>query len=299
MTTVFVSGSFDNLRSRHVRFLEEAAKLGELHVLLWSDEIARRLEGKVPRFPQSERQYLVEAVRYVNHVTLVTEAASSDDLTGHPGHPTALSASVASNPSGHPLTWAVDETDATPAKRAFCAARGLTYRVFTAADLAGFPGDGDQESGGRGQEAAAGRPSSVVGHPSVLVTGCYDWLHSGHVRFFEEASTYGDLYVVAGNDANVRHLKGEGHPLQTQDERRYMIGAIRYVKQALVSTGWGWLDAEPEIARLRPNIYLVNEDGDKPDKREFCAAHGLRYVVLKRTPKAGLPRRSSTDLRGF
>ena len=119
------------------------------------------------------------------------------------------------------------------------------------------------------------------------------------MRFFEEASTYGDLYVVAGNDANVRHLKGEGHPLQTQDERRYMIGAIRYVKQALVSTGWGWLDAEPEIARLRPNIYLVNEDGDKPDKREFCAAHGLRYVVLKRTPKAGLPRRSSTDLRGF
>jgi hypothetical protein len=78
-----------------------------------------------------------------------------------------------------------------------------------------------------------------------------------------------------------------------------MVGAVRYVKQALVSTGWGWLDAEPEIARLRPDIYLVNEDGDKPEKREFCEAHGLRYVVLKRTPKEGLPRRSSTDLRGF
>jgi len=44
MTTVFVAGSFDNLRSRHVRFLEEAAKLGELHVLLWSDEVARCLK---------------------------------------------------------------------------------------------------------------------------------------------------------------------------------------------------------------------------------------------------------------
>ena len=133
----------------------------------------------------------------------------------------------------------------------------------------------------------------------MIVTGCYDWLHSGHVRFFEEASSYGDLIVAAGNDANVRNLKGEGHPLQTQEERRYMIGAIRYVKLALVTTGWGWLDAEPEIARLKPDIYLVNEDGDKPEKREFCETHGLRYVVLKRTPKEGLPRRSSTDLRGF
>jgi glycerol-3-phosphate cytidylyltransferase-like family protein len=87
--------------------------------------------------------------------------------------------------------------------------------------------------------------------------------------------------------------------MQTQEERRYMVGAIRYVKQALITSGMGWMDAEPEIARLKPDIYLVNEDGDKPEKQAFCAAHGLRYVVLKRTPKEGLPRRSSTDLRGF
>ena len=52
--------------------------------------------------------------------------------------------------------------------------------------------------------------------------------------------------MAVGNDANVRHLKGEGHPLQTQDERRYMVGAIRYVTQALVASGHGWMDAEPE-----------------------------------------------------
>ena len=47
----------------------------------------------------------------------------------------------------------------------------------------------------------------------MIVTGCYDWLHSGHVRFFEEVSQLGDLYVVVGNDANLKLLKGEGHPL--------------------------------------------------------------------------------------
>ena len=119
------------------------------------------------------------------------------------------------------------------------------------------------------------------------------------MRFFEETSELGDLYVVAGSDANVRLLKGEDHPLFPEDERRYMVGSIRFVKQALISSGQGWMDAEPEIARIKPDIYAVNEDGDVPEKRAFCEEHGLEYVVLKRLPKDGLTRRQSTDLRGF
>ena len=34
-------------------------------------------------------------------------------------------------------------------------------------------------------------------------------------------------------------------------------------------------------------------------REQFCAERGLEYVVLKRTPKEGLKRRASTDLRGF
>ena len=133
----------------------------------------------------------------------------------------------------------------------------------------------------------------------MLVTGCYDWFHSGHIRFFEEVSELGDLYVVVGHDDNVRALKGQGHPMLPQDERRYMAQSIRYVKQALISTGSGWLDAEPEIERIKPDIYAVNEDGNKPEKRKYCRERGIEYVVLKRLPKAGLPRRESTILRGF
>jgi hypothetical protein len=78
-----------------------------------------------------------------------------------------------------------------------------------------------------------------------------------------------------------------------------MVQSIRYVKQALISTGCGWMDAEPEIALIKPDIYAVNEDGDKPEKRAFCEGHGIQYVVLKRIPKEGLPQRQSTDFRGF
>ena len=41
----------------------------------------------------------------------------------------------------------------------------------------------------------------------VFVSGCYDMLHSGHVAFFEEASTYGDVYVGIGSDKTINELK--------------------------------------------------------------------------------------------
>ncbi len=131
------------------------------------------------------------------------------------------------------------------------------------------------------------------------MTGCYDWLHTGHLRFFEEASAYGELNVVIGSDANVRLLKGEGHPLFSEFERSYVVGAFKRVARCLVSSGTGWLDAEPEIAALGAERYIVNEDGDKPEKRRYCEEIGIEYIVLARTPKEGLPRRSSTDLRGY
>jgi cytidyltransferase-like protein len=142
-------------------------------------------------------------------------------------------------------------------------------------------------------------PSNPSNRKKVMVTGCFDWFHSGHVRFFEECSELGDLIVIVGHDQNLRELKGPGHPLFDQDHRRYMVAAVRFVHQAVISTGHGWMDAEPEVIRLRPNIYGVNEDGDKPVKREFCRQYGIEYVVLKRLPKPGLQQRTSTNLRGF
>jgi glycerol-3-phosphate cytidylyltransferase-like family protein len=78
-----------------------------------------------------------------------------------------------------------------------------------------------------------------------------------------------------------------------------VVGSIKYVKQALIATGNGWVDADPEIRRLKPDIYAVNEDGDRGGKREYCEKLGIEYLVLKRTPAPGLQGRRSTDLRGF
>jgi cytidyltransferase-like protein len=273
MKTVTVTGSFDNLRSKHVRILEEAAKWGSVHIALWSDETAQAVEGRPPRFPEQERFYLLQSLRFVDHVTLIRGIIEPDALPDLEGV--------------QPRAWVVDERSDTPVKRAYAEGRGIAYRVIRNEELSGFP-----------------VPSLVPPTPDrarkrVIVTGCYDWFHSGHARFFEEASALGDLYVVVGHDANIKLLKGDGHPLLSQDERLYMVHSVRYVHHAMISTGGGWLDAEPEIALLKPHFYVVNEDGDKPEKRNFCCQHGIEYVVLKRIPKEGLPKRESTDLRGF
>lgn len=268
---VVVSGAFDDTRSAHLRWLQEAARLGEVTVLLWGDELVKARTGSPPKFPLAERRYFLNAVRYVSRVAPCETAARDDELPEVEGVPAEV--------------WVDEPSPSSEARREFCLRRGLEYRVFGPEQLAGFP-----------EPAALPTPS---GRKKVFVTGCYDRFHSGHVRFFEEVSAFGDLYVIVGHDANIRLLKGPGHPLLPQEERRYLAGSIRYVTQALISTGQGWLDAEPEIQRLKPDIYAVNEDGDRGGKREFCAQHGLEYLVLKRVPAPGLPRRSSTDLRGF
>ncbi len=315
---VVVSGAFDDLRSPHLRFLEEAAKLGELTVLLWPDQAIEELTGKLPKFPEAERRYLLNAVRYVSRVELVTGPFHPDTLPEVPGL--------------RPDVWVVGDCRANAAKQAHARARGVEYHVMGGEQLKGFPDPTPPPASAVPMNPVAAdvrrlhsipssefrvpnwnsassrrllpgggstREARLTGPRKVVVTGCYDWFHSGHVRFFEEVSAYGDLYVVVGHDANIRLLKGEGRPLFPQEERRYVVGSIRFVKRALISSGDGWLDADPEIRLIQPEVYAVNEDGDQGGKREYCAARGIEYLVLKRGPAPGLPKRSSTDLRGF
>ncbi len=77
---VIVSGGFDDIKSRDLRFLEESAKLGELTVLLWPDETLKKLTGKAPKFPLAERKYFLNAVRYVSRVVEADSSANFDTL---------------------------------------------------------------------------------------------------------------------------------------------------------------------------------------------------------------------------
>jgi cytidyltransferase-like protein len=130
----------------------------------------------------------------------------------------------------------------------------------------------------------------------VFVSGCFDLLHSGHIAFLETAASYGDLYVCIGSDKTVYDLKGR-YPIITQQERKYMIQALRCIHTCKINKGSGILDFETEINEIKPDIFIVNEDGNTPSKAKLCKDKGIEYIVLDRIPSEGLPVRSTTTLR--
>ena len=130
----------------------------------------------------------------------------------------------------------------------------------------------------------------------VFVSGCYDLLHSGHVEFFKQASQYGDLYVGIGSDRTILHYKHH-KTVYSEQERLFMVKAIRYVKDAFINSGDGIMDFVPTVEALHPDMLVVNSDGSSDEKRKFCEEHGIQYIVLERKPAEGLTARSSTALK--
>ena len=269
--TVITADGFDRMDSRKIRLIHEASKTGQLHVILFDDALIENLTGARPKFPLSERRYFVENIRYVKQVYRISRLEQLEDIR----------LLIGCEVDG----WSLLRSDQRTAMQAFAEKQGIRHHTISDDSLAGYPRH-DYDL-------------SETANKKLIVTGCYDWFHTGHVRFFEEAAEHGDLYVVIGHDKNIEELKGPGHPMFPEDERKYLAGSIRFVKQALISSGDGWLDAEPEIKRIKPDGYVVNEDGDKDVKRQYCRENGIEYIVLKREPKPGLTRRTSTDLRGF
>lgn len=268
---IITAGSFDNLSLKQVRFLYEISKYGNVVILLFNDDIIKYLRGSLPKFPLAERKYYLQSVRYVKQVHVINHLTQLQNV----------SEVITSN--SH-YWYSLESEDISECKTS-SASQNIPYYIIKDEQLDGFP---------EFEELSSSSTSK-----KVIVSGSFDWFHSGHVRFLEEVSAYGELYVVVGNDKNIELLKGSGHPKFFQDERKFMVESIRFVKKAYISTGSGWLDAEPEIQKVQPDIYIVNEDGNKEIKREYCEKNGIEYIVLKRLPKDGLLRRTSTTLRGF
>ena len=99
----------------------------------------------------------------------------------------------------------------------------------------------------------AGKQSKKVQQPpcskKVMVSGCFDLLHSGHIAFFKEAASHGELYVMIGNDKNINHLKGH-KPMFPEEERR-STEVFFLVKKKNPSRENFWISASENIFASR------------------------------------------------
>jgi len=79
-TVVFTNGCFDILHAGHVRYLNEAKKLGDVLVIgLNSDESVRMLKGEGrPVNPAADRAEVLAGLRAVDHVVVFSEATAEE-----------------------------------------------------------------------------------------------------------------------------------------------------------------------------------------------------------------------------
>ena len=73
------------------------------------------------------------------------------------------------------------------------------------------------------------------GNKIVFTNGCFDLLHSGHIKYLDEAKKYGDKLIIGLNsDASVRRLKGENRPVKTQECRADILAFMSEVDIVIV-----------------------------------------------------------------
>lgn len=92
----------------------------------------------------------------------------------------------------------------------------------------------------------------------VFTNGVFDILHRGHVEYLAKAKKLGDVLIVGLNsDASVRRLKGEGRPLQKQNDRAIILLALEAVDYVVFFS-----ENTPDklIKQVKPDILVKGAD---------------------------------------
>ncbi len=104
----------------------------------------------------------------------------------------------------------------------------------------------------------------------VFTNGCFDILHKGHLSYLQEAKALGDLLVVGLNtDRSVRALKGEERPINSQEDRAFMLSGFSCVDFVVLFDE----DTPYELIRaIGPDILVKGADyeGKKVVGSEFA-----------------------------
>lgn len=73
------------------------------------------------------------------------------------------------------------------------------------------------------------------GKKVVFTNGCFDILHVGHVKYLEEAKSYGDVLILGLNaDSSVKKLKGPSRPINNQEDRAYILASLESVDYVVI-----------------------------------------------------------------
>ena len=118
-------------------------------------------------------------------------------------------------------------------------------------------------------------------HKIVFTNGCFDLLHVGHVRYLQEARSFGQFLVVAVNaDSSVKALKGPSRPIQNENDRAEILAALECVSATILFS-----EETPEkiIKLIKPDVLVKGGDWkiEQIVGADFVQSYGGKVKSLK------------------
>ena len=116
----------------------------------------------------------------------------------------------------------------------------------------------------------------INGKKVVFTNGCFDILHAGHVKYLEEAKSYGDILILGLNaDSSVRKLKGPTRPINNQDDRAYILASLESVDYVVIFEE----ETPYELIKLiKPQVLVKGGDYEGKDVVGQDIANELKLV---------------------
>jgi len=114
---------------------------------------------------------------------------------------------------------------------------------------------------------------------TVFVNGTFDVLHRGHLMLLNYAKSLGDYLVVGiDTDDRVKEKKGESRPVNSTDDRAFMLMNLKSVDDVkLFSTD---KELEELVKSVKPDIMIVGSDWK--DKSVIGSYHSSKLIFFDR-----------------
>lgn len=107
----------------------------------------------------------------------------------------------------------------------------------------------------------------------VFTNGCFDVLHRGHIDYLKQSRQLGDKLIVGLNsDRSVRELKGSSRPINSQEDRKYILENLPFVDQVIIFDEPTPLNL---IKQIQPDI--ITKGGD------YQPENVVGYTIVPRT----------------
>lgn len=117
----------------------------------------------------------------------------------------------------------------------------------------------------------------------VLVGGCFDILHFGHIHFLREAKKLGNYLVIAlESDIGVKKLKGIARPIHNENQRKEILESLKFVDEVIIlKDKMTDEDYKHLVDKIKPQIIAITKGSNTQTHAKRVRAKVVEIPKIK------------------